>query len=115
MNRLQGTNAVRSYFDLLATYWKRSNARLLAPLQIDVDKLHVVLTAAITWTWQSGKSFTEEFTWNLDFDDEAKIISFVVWTTSPSHTCVMLATDRDPKPRQKPLAITQSSSGSGSL
>ncbi|PPQ77080.1 hypothetical protein CVT25_014893 [Psilocybe cyanescens] len=109
-SRLEGTNAIRSYFDLLATHWNRSDAKIRSPLQIDVDKRRVTLLADVIWTWKkSGRQWIEEFTWTLDYDEGFKIISFVIQTMSSPGTCVMRATDAEPTARQKFLALTQGS------
>ncbi|KIM40946.1 hypothetical protein M413DRAFT_445721 [Hebeloma cylindrosporum] len=95
-SRLIGSNAIRSYFDLLATHWTRSNARTRAPTQIDERNRRVVVFASIDWAWKkSGRKWTEDFTWTLDFDESLNIVSFVIRTVSGPGTCVMRAIDVD--------------------
>ncbi|KAF9031467.1 hypothetical protein BJ165DRAFT_1518924 [Panaeolus papilionaceus] len=95
-SRLSGSNAVRSYFDLLATHWTRSNVKVSETPEIDAGRRRVTLTASTRWTWRkSGRGWTEDFTWTLDFDESLKILSFVARTTSPPGTCVMRAIDAD--------------------
>ena len=109
---LLGPNAIRSYFDLLATHWTRSN--LSAPhnlIHADPDTRTVTLAgSSIRWTWRAnGRSWTEEFTCILGFDEFAKITRFEVRTESEPGTCVMCAVDRDsqeaPTPRPVPLIL----------
>ncbi|PPR08264.1 hypothetical protein CVT24_001157 [Panaeolus cyanescens] len=96
-SRLTGSNAVRSYFDLLATHWTRSNAKMVEKPKVDLAQRRVTLTATTRWTWRkSGRGWTEDFTWTLDFDESLKILSFVARTTSPPGTCVMRAIDAEP-------------------
>lgn len=90
---LTGINAVRSYFDLLATHWNRSDPQRHS-LVVHEDTRQVVVTASVTWTWKaSGKSWREDFTCTLGFDENCKVISFVMKTTSGPGTCVMRAVD----------------------
>ncbi|KAF8157952.1 hypothetical protein B0H34DRAFT_706900 [Crassisporium funariophilum] len=96
-SRLVGGNALRSYFDLLATHWSRSDAKIRHAPQADADTRSVVLGASITWMWRkSGRKWTEDFTWTLEFDDALKIVSFVARTVSGPGTCVMRAVDHEP-------------------
>lgn len=90
---LRGTNAVRSYFDLLATHWTRS-ALQQHSFTADVPERTVVLVASVVWTWKrSGRSWVEDFTCTLVFDDAAKIVSLTVRTDSGPGTCVLRAVD----------------------
>lgn len=98
-SRLVGSNAIRSYFDLLATHWTRSNARTRATTQIDGPNRRVIVSASIDWAWRkSGRKWTEDFTWTLDFDESLEIVSFVIRTVSGPGTCVMRAIDIDAEP-----------------
>lgn len=91
-SRLDGSNAIRSYFDILATHWTRSDVKLRQAPEIDAENRRVVVPASVVWKWRrSGRQFREIFTWTLEFDDNMKITSFVVKTISG--TCVMRATD----------------------
>jgi hypothetical protein len=88
-----GINAVRSYFDLAATHWTRSAMRLHS-CHVLPNASRVVLTASVTWTWkQSGRSWTEDFTCTLDFDEQVKVKAFAVQTLSGEQTCLMRAVD----------------------
>ncbi|KAG6840787.1 hypothetical protein C0991_004327 [Blastosporella zonata] len=92
---LRGPNAVRSYFDLLATHWTRTAVHQRT---IDVDPLTrtVILEGSVTWKWKkSGRSWVEEFTCTLTFDELLKIVSYAVRTDSPLKTCLMRAKDTD--------------------
>jgi len=98
-SRLIGSNAIRSYFDLLATHWTRSNARFRATTQVDELNRRAVVSASIDWAWRkSGRKWTEDFTWTLDFDENLEIVSFVIRTVSGPGTCVMRAIDVDADP-----------------
>ena len=92
--RVAGLNAVRSYFDLIATTWSRSNVKICEPPKIDVESRRAVVELSANWTWRkSGRSWTEDFTWDLEFDEGMKIVNFVVRTTSDPATCLMRAVD----------------------
>ncbi|KAJ7490556.1 hypothetical protein FB451DRAFT_621919 [Mycena latifolia] len=94
-SRVTGLNAVRSYFDLLATHWMRSNSEVHA--KTVVDAYRVAVTASVQWTWRlSGRSWREEFLCTLEYDDHLKIVAMIVETNSPPGTCVMRAVDADP-------------------
>ncbi|RDB14619.1 hypothetical protein Hypma_016446 [Hypsizygus marmoreus] len=94
---LRGPNAIRSYFDLIATHWTRSDLHQKT-ISADPATGKVVLEGSIVWTWKkSGRRWTEDFTCTLVFDDLLKIVSFVVKTESPPATCVMRAVDSDPR------------------
>lgn len=96
-SRVNGSNAVRSYFDLLETHWNRSGVKISKPPSVDASTRRVTLTAETTWTWKrSGKKWVEEFTWTLDYDEGLKIVSLVVRTISGPGTCVMRAVDANP-------------------
>lgn len=94
-SRFIGPTAIRSYFDLLAIHWSRSDVKIrTAPQVVDGETQAVVLGASVTWKWlKSGRKWTEDFTWTMGFDDELKIISLVSQTVSEASTCVMRATD----------------------
>jgi len=110
MSRHVGSNAIRSYLDLLATHWIRSDVCLRNPPQADEVTRRVVLPGSATWSWRkSGRKWTEDFIWTLDFDEGLKIISFVVQTVSEPSTCVMRATDIEPTDIvQSPLPLLAS-------
>lgn len=92
---LRGPNAIRSYFDLLATHWTRTCMRRRT-LQADAPTRTIVLEGSVTWTWKkSGRSWVEDFTCTLAFDELLKIVSFSVRTDSEVKTCVMRAKDVD--------------------
>lgn len=92
-SRLTGINAVRSYFDLLATHWTRSEPQRESLIAYEATQ-QVVVKASVKWTWKaSGKSWREEFTCTLDYDENGEVISFVMRTTSGPGTCVMRAVD----------------------
>ncbi|KAH0577983.1 hypothetical protein H2248_007034 [Termitomyces sp. 'cryptogamus'] len=85
---LRGPNAVRSYFDLIATHWTRSP---VSHRIIDADPFTrtVIFEGSITWKWKkSGRSWIEDFTCTLAFDELLKIVSYVVRTDSASKTCL---------------------------
>jgi len=93
-SRVAGINAVRSYFDLLATHWTRSGASIRDELEVDAVNRRVTIPASVTWKWrQSGRAWREDFTWTLGFDESFKISSFIVRTMSGGGTCVMRAVD----------------------
>ncbi|KAF4617626.1 hypothetical protein D9613_006223 [Agrocybe pediades] len=103
-SRLSGSNAVRSYFDLLGTHWTRSSVKLASALEVDASKRRVSVTAESTWTWKrSGRKFREEFTWTIDYDESMKIVSFIIRTLSGPGTCVMRAVDADPVSEDSPM------------
>ncbi|KIY51541.1 hypothetical protein FISHEDRAFT_70766 [Fistulina hepatica ATCC 64428] len=92
LSHLKGSNAVRSYFDILATNWRHSDIDVYS---VDVDAAHrsVSVCASITWTWRSsGHRFREDFVSNLQFDEHLKLQSFVI-KTLPGSECVMRAKD----------------------
>lgn len=90
---LRGPNAIRSYFDLLATHWTRSNL-VQHSIVSDPDARTVVTNASVTWKWRkSGHQWTEDFLCTLTFDDALQIVSLTVRTDSGPTTCVMRAVD----------------------
>ncbi|KAK7022163.1 hypothetical protein R3P38DRAFT_3195550 [Favolaschia claudopus] len=94
-SRLTGRNAVRSYFDLLETNWKKSEGQILSRAVVEPNT--VVVNACVKWTWRtSGRSWTEDFLCTLEYDDNLKVTSMIMETTSESGTCVMRAIDEDP-------------------
>lgn len=61
---------------------------------VDADNQRVVAKASIQWTWRrSKKSWREEFTCTLDFDDWLRVSTFVVESNPPENSCVMLAVE----------------------
>ncbi|KAJ7858161.1 hypothetical protein B0H13DRAFT_1475108, partial [Mycena leptocephala] len=91
-SRLTGLNAVRSYFDLLATHWVRSDAKIHKQTVVGANQ--VAVNASVQWTWRSsGRSWREDFLCTMDYDDHLKVVSIVVETTSAPGTCVMRAID----------------------
>ncbi|KAJ7160185.1 hypothetical protein C8R46DRAFT_956385 [Mycena filopes] len=96
-SRVTGLNAVRSYFDLLATHWRRSETQLHSRAVVEGTKSQVVVTASVKWTWRlSGRSWREDFSCTLEYDDSLKVVEMIVETNSPQGTCVMRAVDADP-------------------
>lgn len=94
--RFTGLNAVRSYFDLLATHYERS-AMEKHSMRISAHAGRVILLGSVHWTWRSSrKGWREDFECTIDFDDNLKVISFVMLTTSSPSTCVMRAVDPGP-------------------
>lgn len=90
---LFGLNAVRSYLDLLATHWTCHDLRK-HQMDVSLDARRVVAKASVIWKWKkSGRSWQEDFTCTLDFDETMKIKSFVIKTDSAPETCVMRAVD----------------------
>jgi hypothetical protein len=96
---LRGPNAVRSYFDILATHWTRSK---LTTHTVFPDPAHarVVVKGSVVWTWRrSGRSWQEDFTCTLVFEDSdpeaLRILSFMIITESGPGTCIMRAVDED--------------------
>ena len=90
---IAGLNAVRSYFDLIATHFTRK-AMTKHEQHIDPEHARVVVRASIQWQWKrSGRSWTEDFILTLDYDDNLKVTSFVISTESDDSTCVMWAVD----------------------
>jgi hypothetical protein len=88
-----GLNAIRSYFDLLSTHWICESIQR-HDMHVRPEVLQVVAKASIIWTWRhSGRSWKEDFTCTLDYDDQLKVKHFLVRTTSPPGTCVMMAVD----------------------
>jgi len=88
-----GLHAVRSYFDLLALHWTRDDMQIYECTE-DADKQQVVVKAGVRWTWRrSKKSWREEFTCTLDFDEWLKVSRFVVESSPPENNCVMLAVE----------------------
>ncbi|KAJ7133533.1 hypothetical protein C8R44DRAFT_664096 [Mycena epipterygia] len=94
-SRVTGLNAARSYFDLLATHWLRSNTEVYTRTVVETHQ--VAVTASAQWTWRaSGRSWKEEFVCTLEYDDHLKIVAMIVETNSAPGTCVMRAVDADP-------------------
>jgi len=88
-----GLHAVRSYFDLLALHWTRDDIRFYK-FDVHPDKLQVVITASVQWTWKvSKKSWREDFACTLDFDEWLKVKGLVVRSNAPETSCVLLAVD----------------------
>ncbi|KAF5361088.1 hypothetical protein D9756_005114 [Leucocoprinus leucothites] len=95
-SRLHGLNAIRSYFDLLATHWERVAITQHSRNVVSSSSRAVTTSASVTWRWKkSGRSWNEDFTCTLEFDDHSKITHFVVVTESGPSTCIMRAVDTD--------------------
>ncbi|KAJ7019425.1 hypothetical protein C8F04DRAFT_334476 [Mycena alexandri] len=95
-SRVTGMNAVRSYFDLLATHWLRSETKLHSQRVVEGCS-KVTVTASVKWTWRlSGRSWREDFSCTLEYDDHLKVVQMIIETNSPQGTCVMRAIDADP-------------------
>lgn len=104
-SRLHGLNAVRSYFDLLATHWERI-ALTRHSSSVSAASRSVTISATVTWRWKkSGRSWNEDFTCTLEFDDHFKISHFFVTTESNPSTCVMRAVDAD-SPFTRPSSLS---------
>jgi len=104
-SRLTGLNAVRSYFDLLATNYTRDDIQKHA-VHANVDTRQVVVTASVRWMWKaSRRTWREEFTCTLGYDEYLKVISFEVATQSSPATCVMRAVDTPPPPELPAVSI----------
>lgn len=100
-SRLSGLNAIRSYFDILATHWTRTNMHRHS-IRADPALRRVVVSASVTWMWKkSGRKWNEDFTCTLDYDEGLKIVSFIVTTESGTSTCVMRAVDAEPVLHEK--------------
>ncbi|KXN82342.1 hypothetical protein AN958_02672 [Leucoagaricus sp. SymC.cos] len=111
-SRLHGLNAVRSYFDLLATHWERS-AITQHSRNVTSSSRTVTTTASVTWRWKkSGRMWNEDFTCALEFDDHLKICHFLVTTESGPSTCVMRATDADSPTTRSPTSNKSSTTKS---
>lgn len=94
-SRLHGLNAVRSYFDLLATHWERTAIKQ-HKTSVDTDTYSVTTIATITWRWKkSGRSWNEDISCTLEFDENLRICHLLVTTESDTSTCVMRAVDSD--------------------
>jgi len=91
-----GLHAVRSYFDLLSLHWMRDDMRF-HDCHVYADKSQVVVKASVQWTWRvSKRSWRENFTCTLDFDERLKVKRFIVVSNPPEESCVMLAIDAAP-------------------
>ncbi|KAJ7364904.1 hypothetical protein DFH08DRAFT_840271, partial [Mycena albidolilacea] len=94
-SRLTGLNAVRSYFDLIATTWLRSDMKV--HMRTVVEPNQVAVNASVRWTWRSSdRSWTEDFLCTLEYDDSLKVVGMIVETNSAPGTCIMRAVDEDP-------------------
>ncbi|KAJ7740222.1 hypothetical protein DFH07DRAFT_778450 [Mycena maculata] len=92
-SRITGLNGVRSYFDLIATHWLRSDMEIHGRTVADQQ---VVVNASARWTWRtSGRSWKEEFVCTLDYDEHLKVVRMIIETKSGPGTCVMRAVDSD--------------------
>jgi hypothetical protein len=91
---LTGLNAIRSYFDILATHWTRHDVQE-HHIAVYPESQRVIVQASVRWVWKaSGRSWREEFTCTLDYDDHVKVKRLTVRTNSPPGTCVMRAVDK---------------------
>ncbi|KAJ8482506.1 hypothetical protein ONZ45_g14931 [Pleurotus djamor] len=91
---LYGVNAVRSYLDLIATHWTCHDL-IRHHMEVSLESKQVVVTASATWKWKkSKKSWKEDFTCTLTYDESMKIRTFVIRTDSAPETCVMRAVER---------------------
>ncbi|KAF9019649.1 hypothetical protein BDZ89DRAFT_992405 [Hymenopellis radicata] len=98
MYRFTGLNAVRSYFDLIATHYDCTPLRLHSvPIRTRTTEegtWQTVIQATVLWTWKSsGLTWQEDFTCTLDLDAGLKVASLVILTTSGEDTCLMRAVD----------------------
>ena len=95
-SRLHGHNAIRSYFDLLDTHWYMIAIKQHSKNVVTGSRT-VTISASVTWRWKkSGRTWNEDFTCTLVFDDHSKISRFFIATESDPTTCVMRAIDEDP-------------------
>lgn len=98
-NKMQGHNAVRSYFDLLTTHWYREALNLDDQPHIAFDHsleslCTVAVDASIRWTWRrTRRQWTEDLNCAITLDDNLKIVSLIFRTLSSPETCVMYAKD----------------------
>ena len=100
-SRLIGPNALRSYFDLLSMNFKRPDVITRSTPAVDGVARRVVIVTSIEWTWKmSGRKWTEDSTWIIDFDESFKIRGFTVKTMSDPKTCVLQAVDIEEAPTQ---------------
>lgn len=61
------------------------------------DRSQVIIKASVQWTWRvSRRSWRENFTCILDFDEWLKVKGFVVKSNAPEDSCVLLAIDAVP-------------------
>ncbi|KAJ7643693.1 hypothetical protein FB45DRAFT_895774 [Roridomyces roridus] len=89
---MTGPNAVRSYLDLLATYWYRSDSQIHERKVVGANRVEV--SASVRWTWRSsGRSWVEDFVCLLDYDEHLKVVGMTVDTKSAPGTCIMRAVD----------------------
>ncbi|KAF8908679.1 hypothetical protein CPB85DRAFT_774213 [Mucidula mucida] len=98
MYRFTGVNAVRSYFDLIATHYDCTPLRLHSvPIRTRTTEeatWQTFIEATVLWTWKSsGLTWQEDFICTLDLDAGLKVASLVILTTSGEDTCLMRAVD----------------------
>ncbi|KAJ3555813.1 hypothetical protein NP233_g12118 [Leucocoprinus birnbaumii] len=106
-SRLHGLNAIRSYFDLLATHFERTSITQHSQNVLGARERTVTTSASVTWRWKkSGRSWNEDFTCTLEFDEHSKICNFVVVTESSPSTCVMRAIDTESSSPSSPSSAS---------
>lgn len=104
-SRLTGLNAVRSYFDIQATHWRRDHIGVRGLPQLDLEQRTMVLDASVVWVWRcSRRRWTEDVNCTITLDDDMKIVSFVIRTESGPESCVWLAKDVD-RPAHESLGV----------
>ncbi|TRM60601.1 hypothetical protein BD626DRAFT_127019 [Schizophyllum amplum] len=104
LSRLRGLNAVRSYFDLLATHFERAGVAEVRRMWADPTRRAATAQVETKWRWRaSGRKFEEELDMELVFDEQMKIVSFVVATTGG--TCMMNAVDVEVAPLRSAPAV----------
>ncbi|KAJ3535936.1 hypothetical protein NMY22_g6261 [Coprinellus aureogranulatus] len=88
-SRLAGLNAVRSYFDIQATHWRRDHIGVRNLPQLDTETRTMVVDASIVWVWRcSRRRWTEDVNCTITLDEDMKITSFIIRTESGAGTCV---------------------------
>ncbi|KAF8710141.1 hypothetical protein AX14_013419 [Amanita brunnescens Koide BX004] len=92
---LTGTNAVRSYFDLISAHFTRGSV-VINHIEADDSKSSVVADTSIIWTWRrSHHRWQEDFICTLRYDETFKIISLTLETVSEPETCALNAVDTE--------------------
>ncbi|KAJ7069322.1 hypothetical protein C8F01DRAFT_1015128 [Mycena amicta] len=95
-SRLTGLNAVRSYFDLVATHWERADMAVESQSVLAHPERTVAVRGSVRWIWRlSRHEWVEKFVCLLEYDDNLKVAGMMVQTTSAPGTCVMRAVDLD--------------------
>ncbi len=96
MYHLTGINAVRSYFDLIATHYDCTplHSVPIRTCTTEEGMWQAVIQATVLWMWKSsGLTWQEDFICTLDLDAGLKVVLLVILTTSGEDTCLMRAVD----------------------